>query len=332
MRVQGGAASVAACVLIGGAAGCAGVQSALDPGGDEAATVARLFWTMTAGALVIWAGVVALGWYYGRPHEEAPSPRRDRWLILGSGVVFPVTVLTALLAYGLWMLPPLVSRAPEGSLTVEVVGEQWWWRVRYLDASGAPLVELANEIRLPVGEPVQFRLSSDNVIHSFWIPSLGGKMDMIPGRTTYLTLHPTRVGTFAGACAEYCGTAHGYMRFMVDVMDPAAFDGWLAGQRQVAVEPQTPETQRGRDVLRRAGCGACHTVRGTSADGLIGPDLTHVGSRMSLGAAGLPTDAATLERWVSAPERLKPGVHMPAFQMMGADDIRALAAYLERLE
>jgi cytochrome c oxidase subunit 2 len=279
---------------------------------------------------VLWVAVVALGVYYGRPHAESPSRTRDRWLIVGAGAVFPVGVLTALLAYGLTMLPPLVARAPEGSLTVDVQGEMWWWRVRYLRDGREP-IELANEIRLPVGEPVQFRLTSDNVIHSFWIPALGGKMDMIPGRTTYLALHPTRTGTFAGACAEYCGTAHGFMRFVVQVTDRPAFDAWLAHQAAAAVPPQQPLAQRGHASLRSNGCAACHTVRGTPASGVIGPDLTHVASRTALAAGTLPSGGDAFERWLAAPHRIKPAVHMPAFGMIGDADIRALAAYLRGL-
>jgi len=317
-------------VALAGTAGCAGMQSALEPAGGEATRLAALFWLMTAGAVVIWAAVVALGWYYGRPHEGTPSRRRDRWLILGAGVAVPLVVLTALLAHGLRMLPPLVARAPEGSLTVHVAGEQWWWRVRYETTDGRT-VETANEIRLPVGAPVQFVLSSDNVLHAFWVPALGGKMDMIPGRTTYLALHPTRTGTFAGVCAEYCGTSHGYMRLMVQVMERDDFDAWLARQQAPAAEPVGMMAQRGRDVMLRSGCGACHSVRGTDADGVIAPDLTHVGDRLTLGAGLLRTDASTLARWIAAPGRLKPGVHMPAFEMLGDDDVRALAAYLEQL-
>lgn len=332
MTVSVRSATVAALGLLACcASGCAGEQSALQPAGEEATRLAQLFWWMTGGALVIWAGVVGLALYYGRPHDEAPNPRRDRWLIVGTGVVFPTVVLTALLAYGLRMLPPLVARAPEGSLTVDVIGEQWWWRVRYLTPDGEE-VELANEVRLPVGAPVQFRLSTDDVIHSFWVPSLAGKMDMLPGRTTYLAVNPARVGTFAGACAEYCGTSHGWMRFMVQVMEPSDFEAWLATQRQPAAEPDAAVARRGREVLTRSGCGACHTVRGTGAEGVIGPDLTHVGGRLSLGAGMLPNDVGVFERWLRAPERLKPGVHMPAFGMLADDDLHALAVYLEGLQ
>ena len=310
-------------------AGCDGLQSSLDPAGLEAARIARLYWWMASGAIVIWLGVVVLGLYYGRPHAASPSRRRDRLLIVGAGVVLPIVVLTGLLTYGLAMLPPLVARAPGGSLEVQVVGEQWWWRVRYPTAQGT--IELANEIRLPVGEPVQFVLASDNVIHSFWIPALGGKMDMIPGRTTYLTVRPTRTGVFAGACAEYCGTSHAYMRFFVQVMERAAFDEWLQQQALDAQAPDTAQAERGRQVLAASGCGACHAVRGTAARGVIAPDLTHVGSRLSLGAGMLPNDEQEITRWVSSTERIKPGVHMPAFRMLPSDDLQALGAYLRGL-
>jgi cytochrome c oxidase subunit II len=313
------------------ASACSGVQSSLAPAGREAARIAQLWWWMAVGALLVWAGVVLLGLYYGRPHEASPNRARDRWLIAGAGVAFPIGVLTVLLAYGLSMIPALVSRAPEGSLVVEVEGELWWWRVRYPQPDGSA-VELANEIRVPVGEPVQFRLSSDNVIHSFWIPALGGKMDMVPGRTTFLSLNPTEIGTFAGACAEYCGTAHGFMRLLVQVTDRDSFDGWLANQVGPAAAPATPSAQRGQQLVLSNGCGACHTVRGTRAQGVIAPDLTHVGSRMSLAAATLPADLESFERWLTAPERFKPGVHMPAFAMLTTTDRRAMAAYLETLK
>jgi cytochrome c oxidase subunit 2 len=234
------------------ACGCSGIQSSLAPAGREAAWLAKLWWWMAAGAALIWAAVMVLGLYYGRAHDGAPSRIRDRWLIVGAGVAFPVTVLTALLVYGVSGIPRLVAHAPEGSLSIDVAGELWWWRVTYRLRDGTR-VELANEIRLPVDEPVEFQLTSDNVIHSFWIPALGGKMDMIPGRTTHLALHPTRTGTFAGACAEYCGTSHGFMRLMVHVTSRAEFDTWLAVQGDPAAAPATSTAARGRQVMLESG-------------------------------------------------------------------------------
>jgi cytochrome c oxidase subunit 2 len=212
-----------------------------------------------------------------------------------------------------------------------VDGEQWWWRVRYPTPDGGH-VELANEIRLPVGERVTVQLASDNVIHSFWIPSLAGKIDMIPGRRTHVSLEPTRTGVFRGVCAEYCGTAHALMAFPVVVMERAAFDAWLAAEARPAQPPAGVDAQRGLDAFAESGCGACHTVRGTPAAGVVGPDLTHVGSRSTLGAATLPNDPRHLAAWLTDPSRHKPGVQMPAFGMLGGGRLEALAAYLRELK
>ena len=309
--------------------GCSGIQSSLSPAGREAERIAELFWWMTGGAVIVWVAVIALAIYCVRVRPDLRSARRDRLLIVGGGAVIPTLVLTGLLVYGLAMLPPLVTPAPPGSLTIVVTGEQWWWRVRYLPAGGEP-IELANEIRLPVGEPVQFELQSDNVIHSFWIPSLAGKMDMIPGRVTRLALLPTETGVFRGACAEYCGTAHALMSFYVEVMEKDAFSRWLA--RQAAPARISEESSLDQNAFHANGCGACHTVRGTPADGTIGPDLTHVGSRLSLAAGILPNERPSYRLWIAHAERVKPGVHMPSFGMLPDRDLLALAAYLEQLQ
>lgn len=311
--------------------GCGGIQSTLAPAGREAERIADLFWWMTIGSVIVWIGVVALALYYARHPAGSPDRRRNRILVIGGGVLLPTITVTALLIYGLAMLPPAVARAPEGSLQVSVTGEQWWWRVRYQPPGGDAIV-LANEIRMPVGQPVQFSLDSDNVLHSFWIPSLAGKMDMIPGRTTHLAIRPTATGVFRGACAEYCGTSHALMAFYVEVMEPGAFAQWLEHQASPAMPPAGPVEQRGQDAFTTMGCGACHTIRGTTATGVIGPDLTHVGSRLSLAAGILPNDTGAMARWIASPAHVKPGVHMPAFDMMPATEREALAAYLHGLK
>ena len=322
-------------VLASLAAGCTGVQSSLAPAGQDADRIAALFWWMTGGAAMVWVFVVALALYYSRraasrTHEDR-NRTRDRWLILGGGVVFPTVVLTVLLVFGLAMIPETVERAPDARVQIAVTGEQWWWRVRYLRPDGQEVV-LANEIRLPVDEPVQFRLDSDNVIHSFWIPSLHGKMDMIPGRVTYLTVRPTATGVFRGACAEYCGTSHALMAFYVEVMEKAAFDQWLDLQATEAVAMTEATAVRGGELFQSNGCGACHTVRGTRARGQIGPDLTHVGGRLSLGAGILETRPDKFRDWLASTTHIKPGVHMPAFGMLPDADLQALAAYLHGLK
>lgn len=320
--------SLAALMLL--LPGCGGLQSSLDPGGRDAERIAQLFWWMTAGAVVIWLGVLGLAVYAARARPEE-GERKSSFLIIGCGAVIPTIVLAGLLTYGLWLLPAMVAPAPEGSLKIAVSGERWWWRVRYPPRQGVT-VEVANEIRLPVGRTVEFQLTSSNVIHAFWIPSLGGKRDMIPGRVTRLALTPTRTGVYRGVCAEYCGASHALMAFDVVVMEEAEFTRWWDAQARPAVSPADGLPARGSEQFLANGCGACHTVRGTPARGGIGPDLTHVGGRLSLGAGTLPNDLDDLHRWIAGVNRIKPGALMPAFPMLPPDDLRALAAYLEGLK
>src|SRR5688572_29505262 len=202
-------------------------QSALDTAGRDAAQIAQLFDVMTVGAVVVWALVVAIAVYAIRS-GESHSQRAANLLILGGGVALPTVVLGALLAYGLPVLPAILTPAPEGALRIHVTGKQWWWRVQYMTAQG--IVETANEIRLPVNERIELQLTSPDVIHSFWVPSIAGKMDLIPGRVTRLALEPTRTGVFRGACAEYCGASHALMAFDVTVTEPAEFQRWLDAQ------------------------------------------------------------------------------------------------------
>jgi cytochrome c oxidase subunit 2 len=286
---------------------------------------------MAAAAGVVWAAVVGLTLHAARNRPVPHGRREATLLIIGGGAVLPTLALGALLATGLSTLPDLLAPAPPASLRIAVSGEQWWWRVRYL-AAGGTAIELANEIHLPVGEPVQFELESPDVIHSFWVPALGGKMDMIPGRRTRLTLHPTRTGRFRGVCAEYCGTSHAVMGFTVVVEEKHDFARWLARQAAAARPPADPVAARGQWLFLADGCGACHAVRGTPASGVVGPDLTHVGSRETLAAGLLPNERAQFVRWLGGSEGLKPGVHMPAFGMMDPRDLEALAAYLDGLE
>jgi len=327
--VQGCSVSMTGLALA--LAGCTGPLSALDPAGEAADAIATLFWSMAAGAVVIWLAVVALAVYAIYRPSRVFSRRAGTMLIVGGGVVLPLVVLTVVLVYGLMLLPRLLAPVPATSLKIAVAGEQWWWRVRYLPP-GSPPVELANEIRLPVGEPVELSLTSPDVIHSFWIPSLAGKMDMIPGRVTRLALRPVRTGVFRGVCAEYCGIAHALMGFPVMVLEPQEFARWLARQAGPAAAPADPDAARGQALFLANGCGACHAIRGTAARGVVGPDLTHVGGRLSLGAGILGNEPATFARWIARTEQVKPGVHMPAFGMLPPADVRALAAYLDSLQ
>jgi cytochrome c oxidase subunit II len=311
--------------------GCSGAQSALEPAGRAAEQLADLFWWMAGGAVVIWLSFVGLSVYSIYAARPRRRPGAGRLLIIWGGFVFPTVVLAGLLSYGLALLPPLLAPAPAGSLAIAITGEQWWWRVRYF-ASNGETVELANEVRLPLGEPVEFHLESRDVIHSFWIPALGGKVDMIPGRRTRLRVEPTRAGACRGTCAEYCGSSHALMSFSVRVLPPNEFARWLSQQRERARPLVERSAQRGEEVFFQSGCGSCHSVRGTSADGVVGPDLTHVGSRMSLAAGLLANEPDAFARWVAHTDELKPGVTMPPFGMLPDHEVRALAAYLEALQ
>jgi cytochrome c oxidase subunit 2 len=251
--------------------------------------------------------------------------------VIGGGVVLPTILLAVLLNYGLRLLPELLAPAPPGSWRVAVTGEQWWWRVRYLRPEGEP-IELANEIRLPLGEPVEFLLESADVIHSFWVPSLGGKVDMIPGRQTRLVLEPNRAGTYRGICAEYCGGSHALMALDAVVAPGDEVRAWLEEQARPAAAPTTGAGRRGETLFAEYGCAACHTIRGSPANGTIGPDLTHVGSRLTLGASLLENRPSSFAQWIAECEQLKPEVLMPGFSMVPEEDLRDLASYLSELQ
>jgi cytochrome c oxidase subunit II len=315
--------------ILAATAACSGPQSALDIAGRDAGLMAHLFIWMMVGAVIVWVAVVAAAIYAMRVKRGEHTERDANVFIIGGGVALPTLVLAALLWFGLPLLPQVLALPPPGALRIHVTGKQWWWRVQYVTATG--LVETANEIRLPVGQRVEVQLSSPDVIHSFWVPSIAGKMDMIPGRITRLALEPTRTGRFRGACAEYCGASHALMAFDVTVTDGETFQRWLEDQAATAATPVDAAALQGHETFLANGCGACHTIRGTAAAGRIGPDLTHVASRSSIGAATLPNEAAALARWIQDTDRVKPGVHMPAFRALQADELAALTSYLGSL-
>lgn len=308
---------------------CAGPQSALAPAGRDAASIHELTLWMGFGSLILWAIVLGL---MARAFWPAPAhpPRVENALVLVGGVAVPVVLLTTLLIVGLPRLPRMLDPGPPGPVRLSVVGELWWWRVRYETPRGT--FELGNELALPVGERVGIALTSPEVIHSLWVPSLAGKMDLVPGRTTALALEPTLAGRYRGACAEFCGGSHTWMDLWVVALPRAEFDAWLAREASPAAAPVGPEAERGSAVFHASGCGGCHTVRGTSAAGTIGPDLTHVGSRQSIGAGRLPNDPDGFRVWLAHTGALKPDVRMPSFDMLSDGDLRALAAYLEGLQ
>lgn len=312
--------------------GCAGVQSALSPSGAEAAEIDPLFWTVTGISAAVTGLVTVLVAIaiFGSPAWRARLA--GGWIVWGGGIVFPVVVLSGLFVYGLIVLQAGATRAgtAEGP-GVTITGKRWWWDVVYTTPDGREF-RSANELRLPVGRAVAIRLESDNVIHSFWAPQLAGKLDMIPGRTNVLTLEATEPGASRGQCAEYCGGAHALMSFWVVALPQDQYDDWLEREAADAREPQTAAQARGRELFLENGCGACHTIRGTGAEGVLGPDLTHVGGRLSLAAAALPNSRAAFAAWLVENDHIKPENLMPEYGYLEPDELDTLSAYLESLE
>jgi cytochrome c oxidase subunit 2 len=304
-----------------------GLQSALDPHGAQAALIHEITWVLFVGGAVIFAVVMALAaWAVWR---------RPRWLgapgaIVGGGAVFPFVVLSALLVYTLVRAAALKNEAPP-ALSVRVTGHQWWWHVAYLTPAGEVDFVTANELHIPAGADVEVELGSADVLHSFWVPSLAGKLDMIPGKRNRMRLSASRPGTYRGQCAEYCGGPHAQMAFYVVAEDETAFERWRAQQRAPAAAPAPASLQMGEQIFL-GHCAACHTVRGTPAEGNLGPDLTHVGSRVSIGAGILPNNRGALAGWIASSQHLKPGNLMPAFGELSAEELTAVAAYVESLK
>lgn len=316
----------ASCTL----ASCSGVQSALDPAGEEAQQIATLFWVMTAGGAVIWAFVVGLALYASRLKRNPVSDKAAGRFIFWGGAVFPVVVLTALLAYALWLMPSLRPFAgSDGSgVQIEVVGSQFWWDIAYRRADGSRVIS-ANEVRLPAGQRVEFSLASTDMIHSFWIPALGGKVDLIPGRVNRLSLLATRPGTYRGQCAEFCGTSHALMAFPAIAMAPDDFELWL--EARSVPSPGLGADRAGHALFLREGCGSCHRVDGTQAQGDSGPDLSHIGSRLTVGAGLLDNNAENLARFIAHSASLKPGSLMPAYLHLSTEELAAIADWLSGL-
>lgn len=310
-------------------ASCGGQQSSLNSAGQDASAILTLFWVMLAGAIVLWLVVNGAFYYISRIAPGRFDQRYARHLLIGGGIILPTFVLTALLVWGLSILPD--QRQKGDGLVIKVTGEQWWWRVEYWPEGAETPIITANEIRLPVGKRTEFRLTSAQVIHSFWVPALGGKMDMFPGRETLISLAPDKVGTFRGQCAEFCGASHAWMAFSALVMEQEDFDQWLAKEAGNAQPVASEPAARGAAIFDAQGCGACHAIRGTKAVGQVGPDLTHIGSRQSLGAGRSKVTLQDLQTWITHTEFLKPEVKMPSYDLDPAD-LSDLARYLEGLK
>lgn len=323
------------CFLL---AGCNGWQSVLNAHGTSAASLKQLIILIVIVCSLVWMLVmIALigSLRHRRPERTRPTDvdsRRERRM---SGAIAAATIVTVVVITGFTVASFFTTRAlsvagPD-DLTVRIGGSQWWWNVQYLDPKPEKSFQTANEIHVPVGRNVRLQLEGEDVIHSFWVPSLAGKQDLIPGRPNELTIRADRVGIYRGQCAEFCGLQHAHMAFLVIAETQEAFDKWTEAQRQAAADPSDEEAAAGRAAFLAKPCASCHTIRGTSASGSTGPDLTHVRGRKYIAAGLFETTRGSLAAWIADPQTLKPGSNMPMVPLT-SDELRSISAYMASLK
>ncbi|HET8649825.1 MAG TPA: cytochrome c oxidase subunit II [Gemmatimonadales bacterium] len=327
---------LAAAALLFGAWGCTRSPSTLSAHGTRAARVAPLGWYLVVASVVVVVLIIALvliGIFRRHPAEQSPPTERPdglKWILYG-GLVFPTVVLSGTLVWVLVVLGGSAAPERKAALTVQVIGHRWWWEVHYLGNDSASRAADANELHLPVGQPVRLELSSSDVIHSFWVPELAGKTDLIPGQTNVTWIEADQPGSYHGQCGEYCGVQHAHMELTVVAQPPAEFARWLAHQRRPADEPRDSTARAGERAFVTGQCAMCHTVQGTRAQGKIGPDLTHVGSRRTIAGGMLPNTRGNLAGWIANAQALKPGSAMPQLYLKPAD-LQAIVTYLQTLK
>ncbi|HEX6834454.1 MAG TPA: cytochrome c oxidase subunit II [Rudaea sp.] len=312
-------------------------SSALDPAADQAAAIDDVWnlmlWICGTMYLLVMIGVAFAVWRHRALRRNQPVATPSE-----SGLTGAIAVWIALIVLGLAALTItsfLVDRklipGNDAALNIRITGRQWWWKIEYLSDDPSQQFETANELHLPVGRKTHIELRSDDVIHSFWVPNLAGKRDLIPGRINEIELTPRRTGTFRGPCAEFCGLQHAKMSLLVSVDDDAAFDTWRAQQLSDAPQPSDGLARQGESLFTHTACVMCHAVRGTSASSNAGPDLTHLASRRTLASGALPLERGTLAAWLADPQRIKPGTNMPQVRL-DPDQLNALVAYLLSLK
>ena len=301
----------------------------LDPAGPYAGSITFLTWVLLLVVAAVLLLVLAALWIAFRGNEETRKRLGGTKVIWAGGIILPVIVLTVLLIWGLRLTSSLSERrAAPADLRIQVTGEQWWWRVAYMDAAGRLLFWDANEIHIPVGRTVTLELRSGDVIHSLWVPRLSGKVDMIPGRTNVMNIRADKPGVYGGHCAEYCGGPHALMAIVVIAHEPQNFVRLIA--RSAMRERTGPAAVGSAPLFQSAGCAACHRIAGTEANGMVGPDLTFVGRRHTLGAGIRPNNRDTMMNWIADSHAIKPGNRMPPYKVLSAEQLQALASYLEQ--
>jgi cytochrome c oxidase subunit II len=310
--------------------------SSLDPQGPAAANIAELWWIIfgmgTAVFLIVMLLLLVTVWQRRTAVASDPPnlrPANGAPWIFGGGVIAPFIILMIFLFFNMRSLAFLQRAAAAPDITIEVTGHMWWWDVHYIDEG----FRTANEIHIPVGQRVQIRATSADVIHSFWVPQLQGKQDLTPGRVDTVWLEADEPGTYRGLCAEFCGAQHARMQIIVVALPPDRYEAWLERERRPAPDPDPDDEilHRGQQIFLGSACVYCHTVRGTNASGDVGPDLTHVASRRTLAAGILTNNHGNLAGWIIDPQNIKPGNLMPPTDLSGSD-LQALLAYLNTLE
>jgi cytochrome c oxidase subunit II len=321
--------SLAPALLLLAVAGCEEAPlSALDPAGPAAAEIAGVWWVMFWASLVITAGVIALALYASLRRGDGIAWGPAKLLIIVGGALFPLAVVAALLAYGVragHALLPLPT--DEEVFRVEVIAHQWWWEIRYPDADGGTLHD-ANEIHIPVGRPVDFHITTEDVIHSFWVPRLGGKIDAIPGHENVWRLRADAPGVYRGQCSEFCGAQHSRMGFHVVAHDEAGLEERLAllAERSRDVFAQAAEHE-GAELFARE-CAQCHSVDAREPRARVGPNLAAVADRDFIGAGWLRNEPGTVRQWLRTHQLVKPGNLMPVMGHLSDDELDAIAAFL----
>jgi cytochrome c oxidase subunit 2 len=299
--------------------------------GDHEASLGRVL-LIIAAAVVVAVGALVLAAIYRRRGAGTEVMRGGGglpWIVVG-GVIVPSIILVGVLFLAMSTLAADATPPTKPAFTIQVTGHRWWWEVRYPGDSPGDLVITANEIHIPAGRPVRLELTTADVIHSFWIPQLAGKTDLIPGQRNVTWIEADSAGTYWGHCGEYCGLQHANMLLFVTAEPADRFSRWLEGQRRPAAEPAADSARMGHDVFLRSACALCHTVRGTEAGGILGPDLTHLASRKTLAAGMMPNTRGNLLGWIAHPHGIKPGVVMPAVPLPPRDLV-ALVTYLQTL-
>ncbi len=325
-------------------AGCGHPFSTLAPGGPASQNLAGLGWfiymlflviTFIMWGLIVWVSLRRRGSF--DEHAPVDAGGGQPWILIG-GFAIPFVVLAVVLVVGLEKMAafPLagsnhMTHGTTQPADLRVIGHQWWWEVVYSKGSPAEQMTTANEIHIPVGTPVDIDLTSRDVIHSFFAPSLHGKVDLIPGQMNRIRIQADRPGVYHGRCAEFCGAQHAHMEFLVVADLPAQYQAWMAGQAADANQPVTEPERRGQEVFLSKACILCHTIRGTIAHGRVGPDLTHIATRLGLAANTVTNNTANLEAWVTHAQSLKPEAFMPNLTEFKGNELQDLVAYLQRL-